>query len=105
MEWLDALPHECGEEPIAIEFRHAITIGDEDEQLSRHIALSGVERELVPGATLFRVALDQDDRAVAGVEEVRFKRWAAYGWPPDLPDDEVLERLLALNLERAPASA
>ena len=25
----------------------------------------------------------------------------AYGWPPDLPDAEILERLLALNLERA----
>lgn len=25
----------------------------------------------------------------------------AYGWPPDLADGEVLERLLALNLERA----
>lgn len=29
--------------------------------------------------------------------------FAAYGWPPDLPDDEVLARLLALNLEREPA--
>jgi len=27
----------------------------------------------------------------------------AYGWPADLPDDEVLARLLALNLEREPA--
>ena len=26
---------------------------------------------------------------------------AAYGWPADLPDDAILERLLALNLERA----
>lgn len=25
----------------------------------------------------------------------------AYGWPPDLRDEEILERLLALNLERA----
>ena len=25
----------------------------------------------------------------------------AYGWPADLADGEVLERLLALNLERA----
>ena len=24
----------------------------------------------------------------------------AYGWPPDLTDEEILERLLALNLER-----
>ena len=27
----------------------------------------------------------------------------AYGWPPNLPDAEVLERLLALNLERSAA--
>jgi type II restriction/modification system DNA methylase subunit YeeA len=33
------------------------------------------------------------DAAVAG----------AYGWPPDLPDDEVLARLLELNLSREPA--
>lgn len=25
----------------------------------------------------------------------------AYGWPPDLPDDDLLARLLALNLARA----
>ena len=27
----------------------------------------------------------------------------AYGWPADLPDAEMLERLLGLNLERAGA--
>ncbi len=27
----------------------------------------------------------------------------AYGWPHDLPDEAILERLLALNLEREPA--
>jgi hypothetical protein len=31
--------------------------------------------------------------------------FAAYGWPPDLTDDQILERLLALNLERAAAEA
>ncbi len=29
----------------------------------------------------------------------------AYGWPADLPNQEILERLLALNLERAAAEA
>ena len=29
--------------------------------------------------------------------------FAAYGWPVDLPDEEILARLLALNLEREPA--
>lgn len=28
---------------------------------------------------------------------------AAYGWPEDIPDSEILERLLALNLSRAAA--
>jgi hypothetical protein len=27
--------------------------------------------------------------------------FAAYSWPGDLSDEEILERLLALNLERA----
>jgi hypothetical protein len=27
----------------------------------------------------------------------------AYGWPADLGDNEILERLLKLNLERIPA--
>jgi hypothetical protein len=30
---------------------------------------------------------------------------AAYGWAADLPDEQVLERLLALNLERAAEEA
>ena len=30
---------------------------------------------------------------------------AAYGRPPDIGDDEMIERLLTLNLERAAASA
>ena len=29
--------------------------------------------------------------------------FAAYGWPADLTDEEILERLLALNLARADA--
>jgi len=27
--------------------------------------------------------------------------FAAYGWPEDLSDEQILEKLLALNLERA----
>lgn len=30
---------------------------------------------------------------------------AAYGWPADITDDQILERLLALNLERAATQA
>jgi hypothetical protein len=29
--------------------------------------------------------------------------FAAYGWPPDLSDDQILERLLELNLARSTA--
>ena len=32
-------------------------------------------------------------------------RAAAYGWPADLSDEQILERLLALNLERAAEGA
>jgi len=38
------------------------------------------------------------DHAHAALDAAVF---AAYGWPTDLPDTEILERLLALNLERA----
>ena len=31
--------------------------------------------------------------------------FAAYGWDPDVSDEELLEKLLALNLERAAATA
>ena len=31
--------------------------------------------------------------------------FAAYGWPADLGDEQILERLLALNLARAGAQA
>ena len=31
--------------------------------------------------------------------------FAAYAWPPDLTDDQILERLLALNLQRRTAEA
>ncbi len=31
--------------------------------------------------------------------------FAAYGWPADLPDEEILKNLLALNLERSGADA
>ena len=31
--------------------------------------------------------------------------WAAYGWPANLNDDQILERLLELNLRRAAEEA
>ena len=49
-----------------------------------------------------RYVHDANDR---GIGTVRYPRTvakdAAYGWPADLTDEEVLGRLLELNLERA----
>jgi hypothetical protein len=45
----------------------------------------------------------------AGLEQARCQLdeavFAACGWPADLGDDDLLARLLALNLERAAAQA
>jgi hypothetical protein len=46
-----------------------------------------------PPGTALDLAHRQLDAAVCG----------AYGWPHDLSDEAILERLLALNLERQPA--
>jgi hypothetical protein len=41
------------------------------------------------------------DHAHRRLDEAVF---AAYGWPADLTDDEILANLLELNLGRAPAA-
>jgi hypothetical protein len=46
-------------------------------------------------STWLKNAHAQLDRAV----------FAAYGWPEDIEDEEILKNLLALNLERFEASA
>ena len=93
--------------------------GKEPEDDPRVEAIAGAARELVekrdawlnpPGAgeaelkkrtltnlynqspTWLKLAHDKLDRAVLD----------AYGWPHDLSDEEILSRLLALNLERRP---
>jgi hypothetical protein len=48
-----------------------------------------------PNAAWLDLAHKKQDAAVA----------AAYGWPADLSDEQLLERLLHLNLERAEAEA
>ena len=43
-----------------------------------------------------------DTKAVRGVHKrLDAAVFAAYGWQPDLSDEDILEKLLALNLERA----
>ena len=49
---------------------------------------------------------DRPLQPAPGLAELAYKKldvavFAAYGWPADLTDEEILERLLALNLARA----
>jgi hypothetical protein len=48
----------------------------------------------VKGCLTLRAAIDLNVKSVEAV-------FTAYGWPSDLSDEEILERLLALNLERS----
>ena len=53
--------------------------------------------------------LQSEGRNCAGIMQRRYRiicpldeaAFAAYGWPSDLSDEEILEKLLALNLERS----
>jgi hypothetical protein len=63
----------------------------------RNSQLSANERTIHEHAllTVLRQLHDELDAAVA----------AAYGWPADLPDDAILQRLVDLNVQRAAAEA
>src|SRR3954447_4122114 len=63
------------------------------EKLRRGDGLSAKDKRVHEQGlvSILRQIHDDLDAAVA----------AAYGWPPDLPDDERLRRLVALNAERA----
>jgi hypothetical protein len=49
------------------------------------------------GTNLYNERLDMAHKALDAAVA------AAFGWPADLADDEILERLFALNQERAAA--
>ncbi|MDT0618618.1 hypothetical protein RM531_09010 [Salinisphaera sp. P385] len=81
------------------------------ERLAEHtdITLTGIynvlEKERA-GDFLTNKERDIHDRALVGVlrelhDDLDAAVSEAYGWPADLPDDELLENLLALNQERA----
>lgn len=74
MKRLHAIPNERGQEPVALELGNAISVGNEREQLPCRVILRGMERKFIPRSTLFRIALDQDDRTIAGIEEGGFTR-------------------------------
>ena len=60
-------------------------------------ALSAIHRPIHEWAAT-DVLIEIHDKLDAAVSK-------AYGWPPDLPDEEVLERLTSLNAERAAEEA
>ncbi|MFN3583384.1 class I SAM-dependent DNA methyltransferase [Phenylobacterium sp.] len=55
------------------------------------------------GRTLTNLYNERPRWLVLAHEELDAAVAAAYGWPADLPDDDILERLFALNQERAAA--
>jgi len=67
------------------------------DKLRRGETLTAKERQVHEQglASVLRQLHDEPDALVA----------AAYGWPADLPDDEILARLVALNAERAAEEA
>ena len=68
-------------------------------KVAESAALRRQSRELLERAKrAVEIAIEQDEAmAVAWLEDAVAD---AYGWPADLSDEQVLERLLALNLER-----
>ena len=51
--------------------------------------------------TIRFLATDAVQQANSGYPGPAIAFTAAYGWKPDLSDEEILEKLLSLNLERA----
>jgi hypothetical protein len=60
--------------------------------------LSEAEKKKCTLTNLYNARPTWLDLAHKRLDEAFF---AAYGWKPDLSDEEILEKLLALNLERA----
>jgi hypothetical protein len=63
-------------------------------------------RKLTDGRELYRRTLtnlynERPDWLDAAHQQLDDAVFDAYGWPHDLSDEEILARLLALNLERA----
>jgi hypothetical protein len=72
--------------------------------------LYNVVEKLKAGAALTETEEDVKRRGLAGVirslhEDIDRATAEAYGWPHDLPEEEILARLVALNAERAAEEA
>jgi type II restriction/modification system DNA methylase subunit YeeA len=95
--WRDARVHAIAQAARALDVARTAWLNppDADEQTLKKRTLTNLYNQRPTWLANVHAALD---RAV----------WAAYGWddpdPSVVPDDEMLARLLALNLDRAPAN-
>jgi hypothetical protein len=69
-----------------------------ERHAERTLSLSGTLHRSLSLDRTFHAQPTWLDNAHRKLDEAVF---AAYGWPSDLSDDEILLRLLVLNLERA----
>ena len=61
----------------------------------------GLDEKELQKRTLTNLYNAKPDWLAAAHRRLDAAVFAAYGWPDDLADEEILERLLALNLARA----
>jgi hypothetical protein len=96
-------PWPPGQEPVDDPRVHAIAKAAKDlvEQRDRWLnaeGLSEAEKKKRTLTNLYNARPTWLDLAHKRLDEAVF---AAYGWPSDLTDEQILEKLLALNLERS----
>ena len=87
--------------------RHSKTIAAAavayDQAREQWLSPPGISRELLQDRTMTALYNQRPDWLDDAHEAVGDAVFAAYGWPATLEDDEILQRLLDLNLERAAA--
>jgi hypothetical protein len=68
---------------------------------SENTVLEFLRHKLRPNTAPFAALRGRSNRLDLGHKRLDVGLFAAYGWKADLSDEEILEKLLALNLERA----
>lgn len=79
----------------------AITARELDERRNRWLYPEGASETEITKRTLTNLYNAKPTWLVQAHKHLDRAVMAAYGWEPDLTDDQILERLLALNLQRA----
>ena len=98
-------PWPPGEEPTDSPLVHAIAEAAKDlvEKRNRWLNPDGATEAELKKRTLTNLYNDRPTWLDLAHKKLDGAVFDAYGWPHDLTEDEILERLLALNLERAGA--